>query len=550
MPHGTVHSLAPGLRPSFHAIVRRSLGWLSALSVCFMLLCSCAREHPGRPVSVPKAEVSPLPAARDSYDSEPRAGGVVGGPIADELAETLQTTLSERGAKPVPDGALAELAAWTLAEASRGRNPDATNTEYVARRSGFAGVIYAVGAYRERGDESWKVLLDALGENLTINRFGVVADDQGRRAIALGSMQADLSPIPRHVKPGGVVMLRGRVSASFREAHVFLTSQDGSTRRLPGQETTFDTVVELDEPGRYKLELMGDGPTGPVVVANLPIYVGVAEPPVEPTQEPQGPLDAEVAARELFDLLNQARLKAHLNPLQKDENLRRIALAHSMDMKNHHFFGHVSPATGTPTDRLEKTGTVVSKYGENVARGPSAKAAHALLMDSPGHRANMLRPDFTHVGIGVTTHSPYGREELLATLVFARRPSLAEVLKTDEEALDLLTEYRKERGGAALSSDPRLTEAAKTGVQAFVEFGASEEEAIDASGQDLVGMGDVCAAFVEVLELSQIRDFPALADPNVESLGVSLTAQPAGDSVVLHVLMLFKARPGTTVHCE
>jgi uncharacterized protein YkwD len=458
--------------------------------------------------------------------------------------------LRQRGVEAVADGALAELAQWALEEASRGRNPDAMNAEHVVRRGGFAGVVYAVGAYRESSDDDWKVLLDALADNLIVNRFGVVADDEGHRAIALGSMQAEFASVPRHVKPGDSVILRGKVSERFRKMNVFLTARDGSTTELPTAGRTVDLVIQLDEPGLYRLGLMGDGSSGPVVLANLPIYVGVEEPRIEPSLQTAGPIDPTEAQNELFELLNQARKKAHLRSLQYDESLTEIALGHSQDMARHQFFGHVSPRTGTPSDRMEHAGKAFSKFGENVARGPSAKAAHALLMASPGHRANMLRKDFTHVGIGVTTHAPYGRPELLATLLFSRRPSLAETLSTDEEALESLAGYRRAHGGSALEENERLIRAAKAGMEAFAERNASKEAAIDTSGEQLAGLADVCAAFVDVLEISQLENFEALYDPNLESLAVSLTARAAGDTVVLHVLMLFKARPGKVVRCE
>lgn len=550
MGRSVVESLAHGRRLALDALVRLGSLWAAILSMGSTVSCSHVVRHDDPAETAERARVSPLPPVRDTYGSEARPGGVVGGPPAERLAQEVEKSLAARGNAAVADGALAELAAWTLAEATLGRNPDATNTERVVRRSGFAGVVYAVGAYPKPGDDAWRALLDALGNNLVINRFGVVLDEEGRRAIALGSMQVELASIPRYVKPGGVILLRGEVSSRFASGSVFLTTQDGSTRRLPGTETRLDMVIEFDEPGRYKLELMGDGPTGPVVVANLPIYVGVDPPAIQPTPKELGPLDPERAAAELFELLNQARRKANLRPLQSDARLRSIALAHSEDMAQHHFFGHVSPSTGTPTDRMDRAGAVASKYGENVARGPNAKSAYDLLMDSPGHRANMLRNDFTHVGIGVTTYAPYGRQEILATLVFSRRPSLAETLKTDEEALEVLAKYRRKRGQPDLSANPRLSGAAKMGMAAFTDQGVSKEQAIDVSAGALEGIGDVCAAFVEVLELYQLRNYPALSDPNLESLGVAVAARSAGDGVVLHVLLLFKARDGSTVHCE
>jgi hypothetical protein len=162
----------------------------------------------------------------------------------------------------------------------------------------------------------------------------------------------------------------------------------------------------------------------------------------------------------------------------------------------------------------------------------------------------MLRPDFTHVGIGVTTHAPYGPKELLATLIFSRRPSLGEALWSDQDALAALIGFRERQGQPTPLEDESLLEAAKAGMQAFVDRNVSKEAAIDESARQLADTRGVCAAFVEILELEQLKTFPAVHDPNLEALAVSLTARAEGERVVLHVLMLFKARPGASVACE
>ncbi|MEI9954350.1 MAG: CAP domain-containing protein [Pseudomonadota bacterium] len=157
---------------------------------------------------------------------------------------------------------------------------------------------------------------------------------------------------------------------------------------------------------------MGDGVSGPVVVSNVPLYVGIPEPAAAIVAG--AVVEPEQAEARLLVLVNEARAAAGLNKVQPDAELREIALAHSTDMADHHFFGHVSPRTGTPTDRVHRSGVLVSAAGENVASAPTPEVAHEGLMGSPGHRANILRPDWTHVGIGVRK----GEDGLLVTEVF------------------------------------------------------------------------------------------------------------------------------------
>jgi len=60
-------------------------------------------------------------------------------------------------------------------------------------------------------------------------------------------------------------------------------------------------------------------------------------------------------------------------------------------------------------DRLEKAGVSYSIAGENLALAPTVQTAHTGLMNSEGHRANILEPQFKRVGIGVIDNGIYGK---------------------------------------------------------------------------------------------------------------------------------------------
>jgi uncharacterized protein YkwD len=64
---------------------------------------------------------------------------------------------------------------------------------------------------------------------------------------------------------------------------------------------------------------------------------------------------------------------------------------------------------GSPFDRLARAGIAYAASGENLAYAPSVELAHQGLMASPGHRANMLEPAYSRVGIGVQNAGLYGR---------------------------------------------------------------------------------------------------------------------------------------------
>jgi uncharacterized protein YkwD len=116
-----------------------------------------------------------------------------------------------------------------------------------------------------------------------------------------------------------------------------------------------------------------------------------------------------VAERQMLDLLNEERTSAGLLALAWDDRLLPVARQHSEEMFRLKYFGHLSQATGTPFDRIKSAGIAYSRAGENLAYAQSVAVAHRGLMQSPGHRENILRPEFTHIAIGVISAGAYGR---------------------------------------------------------------------------------------------------------------------------------------------
>jgi uncharacterized protein YkwD len=115
------------------------------------------------------------------------------------------------------------------------------------------------------------------------------------------------------------------------------------------------------------------------------------------------------AERQMFDLVNQERVNVGVKPLEWDDRLVPVARAHSAEMFRLKYFSHQSPVNGSPFDRLKAAGITYTSAGENLAYAQSVAVAHRGLMDSQGHRENILRAEFTHIGIGVVSAGAYGR---------------------------------------------------------------------------------------------------------------------------------------------
>lgn len=105
---------------------------------------------------------------------------------------------------------------------------------------------------------------------------------------------------------------------------------------------------------------------------------------------------------QLFDLTNAIRVNHGLSILEWDESVRETARKHSRDMAENQFFGHTNLQGKSPFDRMQADGIFFTAAGENLAYGQlSSVFAHQGLMNSLGHRENILNGNFTKLGIGV-----------------------------------------------------------------------------------------------------------------------------------------------------
>lgn len=115
----------------------------------------------------------------------------------------------------------------------------------------------------------------------------------------------------------------------------------------------------------------------------------------------------------MWKLINQDRsagscaeeTKGRARPLQWDARLAAIARLHSQEMASNGFFGHEGADGSLPDARISRVGIHWRASGENIAKYPDVIEAEAAFMNEPrfqpNHRANILNPDYTHVGVGV-----------------------------------------------------------------------------------------------------------------------------------------------------
>lgn len=117
----------------------------------------------------------------------------------------------------------------------------------------------------------------------------------------------------------------------------------------------------------------------------------------------------EGSETEMLSRVNKERRDRGLKELVVDEKLRELARVYARDMFERGYFSHYNLEGESPFDRMSNADISYLVAGENLALAPNVGIAHQGLMDSPGHRENILNPDFGHVGIGVVDGGVYGK---------------------------------------------------------------------------------------------------------------------------------------------
>lgn len=241
--------------------------------------------------------------------------------------------------------------------------------------------------------------------------------------VSLGDLE--VRPAPRRVEPGARWELSGTLPRGFRDPSALAHWPDGRFEEVPvtGDRGRFQVVVPAgDTVGTLTVCVSAVGPHGPRPMVQLPVEVG-QDPPqsydtrVLPDESSiRSPAQAEALA---FQLLNADRKRAGLPLLERDAALDAVARAHSEDMRDTGFFGHVSPKTRGPRERLEAARYRAERYGENVASAGNVHEMQMGLFASLSHRRTILDRGMAKVGIGVAEGRSYGRAGWHLTQLFA-----------------------------------------------------------------------------------------------------------------------------------
>ena len=130
------------------------------------------------------------------------------------------------------------------------------------------------------------------------------------------------------------------------------------------------------------------------------------------------PLHLSRAERSLVTAINSARASAGVPPLRATESLTSAASWQSQVLAQAGYLDHTSPDGSTLIDRIVRAGWHGSTAGEDLAVAPTASEAVEMWMQSPGHRENLLSPQFRTVGVGMARGAWSGSSALFVTADF------------------------------------------------------------------------------------------------------------------------------------
>ncbi len=136
---------------------------------------------------------------------------------------------------------------------------------------------------------------------------------------------------------------------------------------------------------------------------------------------PAGSLPAAVLPGAVVSLTNTARAQEGVALLTRNTKLDQAAQMKAEDMAKKGYYAHVAPDGTTPMHWVEKVGYSYLMVGENlVVNRDSAREVVEAFMGSSGHRANILRSDFTEIGVGVAEGTYKNKPATFIVQIFAK----------------------------------------------------------------------------------------------------------------------------------
>ncbi|MFH0887292.1 MAG: CAP domain-containing protein [bacterium] len=350
-----------------------------------------------------------------------------------------------------------------------------------------------------------------------------------------------IEPFPSIVTAEKEYYLKGHLLANLRKPEVMITNPKGAVDKaeILTDEDIFQATLKFSQgDGKYQIEIIGTNASGPHVAAIFPVYVGA----VTNAAKTSYPLtdkkykDFQEAEEDMIKLINYDRAEAGLAPIHEDPSLTILARSHSRDMSTHNFFAHVSPNTGSLSDRFKRGKIPASKWSENIALNSSLIDAQRSLMESPGHRSNILDKDVNRVGVGIV----FGRDGLYITQNFAKIIQKKSISQAKNEILNFLNQARNKAGLDPLELSEPLSNIAQNHCRhmSTVDDMNSGNPLSQLEG---ISFSEASSNIFVTSELNEVKTASNLIKPSIHKVGIGVLQQDSsryGNSI-FWVTLLF-----------
>lgn len=363
---------------------------------------------------------------------------------------------------------------------------------------------------------------------------------------------AMLDEFPKIVEPGETYQLSGEVLPGYDNPGLLVTTPFGQVRQWTvgsDRQGNFHAEVPFDEgPGEYLLELTFDSPNGPKVGGLFPVSAGGRHPEsysiwqnsgYQVNTEPEQVEDAAVI------LINRDRDRFRLPPVTASKVLSRLARQYSEEMRNGKFLAHVSPEGKDLRARLKDMDIPYVKALENVSVGYSIDGIEAGLMNSPGHRRNILDPEVNQVGVGVAWTNEEDPPRAYLTQLFVRTFTRIDPTKDSDRMFSEINRRRVQRGVAPLVENPMADWLAKEHSKKLAAGSLAERDSLSDSDilikfqKSGVPFTRAAAVVKQIVDLNQILESDILFDSTYTWAGMGLSQSEQTDSMASWIWVTF-----------
>jgi len=504
---------------------------LARATATLLVVWGCATPPPPHapPSAPPKGGAASSPHCGSYGDDAP----ILRTPLEARAWLELTKALRGRGASLRTSSAL-DRAARILAAAAAGPGEPLARARVQQALRAAGAWDPAPTAHLASGppDEALAALLARIGPG-EATHAGVGEHTEGsehRIVLLLVRRRARLDPFPGAVPVAAHAPLGGELVALLHP-RVFVTRPSGTSEEVPLRGgDRFSAVVEFSERGLHLVEVMGTGERGPTVAALLAVSVGGAPCGVEPPDDPQEePADLHSAEAVVVQAANRTRASHGLPPLSPSAGAAAVARAHSERMLATRRVAHVVAREGDLAARLAEARVPYRHAWENVASGATALDAHAATEGSPAHRANLLTPSATLIGVGVARGTlPTGEAIAYVTEILLEPPPEADADRRtlDARVREAIWRERARRALPPLTNDLTLEEIAREAATTMRARDSGEVEGVAAAALRAGRRLAAADAFIARVPEEALRS-RNLTDARFRRVGVGVAA---GDS--------------------